>query len=50
MHLRGHVHDLVETRPMMRGKIECNSVGQRLGQSFYVDPRTGLLRRAARRW
>jgi hypothetical protein len=49
MHLRGHVHDLVETRPMMRGKIAYNSVGQRLAQSFYVDPRTGLLRCAARR-
>jgi hypothetical protein len=43
MHLRGHVHDLVETRPMMRGKTAYSSTGRQLGRGFYVDPRTGLL-------
>jgi hypothetical protein len=48
-HLRGHVHDLVETRPIMRGKSAYNRAGQRLGRSFYVDPRTGLLCRTKHR-
>jgi hypothetical protein len=42
-HLRAHIHDLVETRPMMRGKIPVSRIGRDLWKSFYVDPRTGLL-------
>jgi hypothetical protein len=49
MHLRAHVRDLVETRPIMRGKTAYSSTGRPLGQSFYVDPRTGLLCRPRRR-
>ena len=48
LHLRGHIHDLVETRPMMRGKIPASRIGGHLGTRFYVDPRTGLLCRRPR--
>ena len=46
MHLRGHVHDLVETRPLMQGKRAYSRSGRALGWGFYVDPRTGLLCRS----
>lgn len=46
MHLRGHVHDLVETRPIMHGTTAYSSAGRRLGKAFYVNPRTGLLCRS----
>jgi hypothetical protein len=49
MHLRRHVHDLVETRPIMAGRAAYGRDGRPLRMTFYVDPRSGLLRRARRR-
>jgi len=45
-HLRAHVHDLVETRPIMQGKAAYSRAGRPLVNCFYVNPRTRLLCRS----
>ena len=49
LHLRRHVHDLVETRPIMRGKAAYDRAGRPLRDGLYVNPRTGLLCRSRSR-